>query len=130
MGSRRVTQRLRQRQTAATQENQQRHHLYQDILAHLQEGEPQAVRLQKDALTGALGSVLVAVLVVIPSLIPLYFINDYNWAIRVSNIVSFVVLFGAGYGWGQKTGANPWKTGLALAAFGLLMVLIAIPLGG
>ncbi len=73
---------------------------------------------------------LVAVLFVIPSLMPLYFINDYDWAIRVSNIVSFVVLFGAGYGWGKNRGANLWKMGLALAAFGLFMGLIAILRGG
>ena len=51
-------------------------------------------------------------------------------AIRVSNVVSFVVLFIAGYQWGKHTGANPWRTGLLLFAVGAIMVLIAIPLGG
>jgi VIT1/CCC1 family predicted Fe2+/Mn2+ transporter len=41
-----------------------------------------------------------------------------------------VVLFISGYQWGKYTGANPWKTGLLLAAIAALMVLIAIPLGG
>jgi VIT1/CCC1 family predicted Fe2+/Mn2+ transporter len=48
----------------------------------------------------------------------------------VSNVVSFVVLFILGYQWGKHTGADPWRTGLLLAAIAGIMVLIAIPLGG
>jgi hypothetical protein len=40
------------------------------------------------------------------------------------------VLFSAGYRWGQYTGATPWKTGLLLMSLALVIVLIAIPLGG
>ncbi len=34
------------------------------------------------------------------------------------------------FSWGRHTGTNAWKTGLLLAAIALVMVLIAIPLGG
>lgn len=109
----------------------QRHMLYLDTLAHLREGQPQPVGLQRGDLAGALGSLLVAVVVVLPSLIPLYLLrDDLALAIRVSNIVSFIALFALGYGWGRHTNANPWKIGLMLAGIGLIMVLIAILLGG
>jgi hypothetical protein len=56
--------------------------------------------------------------------------NDYALAIRASNIVSFGVLFYAGYEWGKYTGTNPWKIGLVLVLVGVLLVAIAIPFGG
>jgi VIT1/CCC1 family predicted Fe2+/Mn2+ transporter len=110
---------------------EQRRLLYQDALPYLRAGRMRPVGLQRDDLTGAFGSALVALIAVAPSLVPLYFLSvDLTLAIRVSNIVSFAVLFALGFSWGRYTGANSWKTGLGLAAIGLIMVLIAIPLGG
>ena len=47
-----------------------------------------------------------------------------------SVIVSFIVLFIAGYRWDKYTGANPWKIGLLLFGAGVLMVAIAVLFGG
>lgn len=110
---------------------QQRQMLYQDVLEHLRDGAAQPVRLTRTDIAGGFGSVLVAVIAVLPSFVPfLLFYNNPALAIRVSNVVSFVVLFGLGYQWGKYTGADPWRTGLLLAAIAAIMVLIAIPLGG
>ncbi len=80
---------------------------------------------------GAVGSALVAVLAVLPSLAPLVLLRQHGMlAIRVSNFVSFAVLFLAGYRWGRYAGTNPWKTGLLLFGSAAVMVLIAVPLGG
>ncbi len=35
-----------------------------------------------------------------------------------------------GYGWGKYIGAAPWKLGLALPMIGVVMMAVAIPLGG
>ena len=89
------------------------------------------MRLSRDDVWGALGSVLVAVIAVLPSLAPLLLLRDNpSLAINVSNVVSFVVLFLTGYRWGVYSGSNPWKTGGLLAGICGVMVLIAIPLGG
>ena len=109
----------------------QRQTLYQDILDHLRDSRPRAVGLKREDLTGGLASVLIAVLAVAPSFLPLFiFRNDYALAIRLSNLVSFVVLFAAGYEWGRYTGMNRWRTGLLVTAVGALLVAVAIPLGG
>ncbi len=50
---------------------EQRYKLYDDILAHLRQAEPQEVGLQREDVVGALTSVLVSVIVVLPSLMPL-----------------------------------------------------------
>jgi VIT1/CCC1 family predicted Fe2+/Mn2+ transporter len=110
---------------------EQRRTLYLDILDHLRDSQPRAVGLKREDLTGGLASVLIAVLAVTPSFLPLFiFYNDYDLAIRLSNVVSFIVLFAAGYEWGRYTGMTPWKTGLLVMAVGALLVGIAIPLGG
>ncbi|MFN3981916.1 MAG: hypothetical protein ACK4SA_16190 [Caldilinea sp.] len=109
----------------------QRKMLYADVFEHLREGKPQPVTLTRDDVVGGLGSVLVAVVAVLPSFVPfLLFHDNPALAIRLSNVVSFVMLFIYGYQWGRHTGASPWKTGFLLAAIGAVMVLIAIPLGG
>lgn len=109
----------------------QRAALYTEILEHLHDSRPQPVRLKHEDLTGGLASVLVAVLAVIPSLLPFALLrSDQALAIRVSNIISFGVLFYAGYEWGKYTGTNSWKTGLLLVLVGVLLVAIAIPFGG
>jgi VIT1/CCC1 family predicted Fe2+/Mn2+ transporter len=109
----------------------QRAMLYRDVLDHLREGELQPIRMKREDFVGAAACVLVAIIAVLPSLVPFaLFRNDYALAIRVSNIVSFGVLFYAGYEWGKYTGANPWKIGLVLVLIGMLLVAIAIPFGG
>ncbi|WP_374687182.1 VIT1/CCC1 transporter family protein [Promineifilum sp.] len=109
----------------------QRQALYQDILDHLHDSQPRAIGLKREDFTGALASVLVALLAVAPSFLPLFiFRNDYALAIRLSNVVSFIMLFVAGYQWGNYTGMSSWKTGLLVVAVGVLLVAVAIPLGG
>lgn len=105
--------------------------LYVDVVDHLRESEPQPVRLKREDFTGALACVFVAVMVVLPSLLPFAVLrHDYALAIRVSNVISFAMLFYAGYQWGKYTGTHRVKTGLVLVGVGMLLVLIAIPLGG
>lgn len=104
--------------------------LYSNILKHLQNSRPRRIGLKSEDLVGIVGHVLVAVLAVIPSLIPfIVFRNDYSLAIMISIIVSFVVLFAAGYRWGRYTAANPWKTGLVIMSVAAGLVLIALLMG-
>jgi hypothetical protein len=110
---------------------EQRASLYHDVLDHLRDSEAQPVKLKRDDFIGALACVLVAIIAVLPSLIPFVLIrNDPALAIRVSNVVSFGVLFYAGYEWGKYTGTSRIKTGLVLVGVGMLLVAIAIPFGG
>lgn len=110
---------------------EQRRALYADVVDHLRESKPQPVNFMGEDVAGALGCLLVAVVAVLPSLVPLVLLpNNYGLAVRLSNVISFSVLFYAGYQWGRHTGSSPWKTGLLLAAIGAVLVLIAVALGG
>lgn len=109
----------------------ERDQLYTGMLAHLRSAQPRPIGLKRDDLSGALGTVVVALIAVTPSLIPIVLLrSNYDLAIRVSNLVSFIVLFHAGFSWGIYTGVNPWRTGLILVGAGVVMVAIALPLGG
>lgn len=108
-----------------------RRQLYVEVLDHLRDSRPQPVTLTRADLLGGLGSALVAVTAVLPSLIPLVLFRDTYWlALRTSNLVSFAVLFVTGYQWGRYSGANPWKMGLMLTVVGLALALIAVLMGG
>ncbi len=92
----------------------QRGALYQDILRHLEQAEPQAVGLKREDVIGALTMVILSAGAVLPSLLPLLLLDDVTQAIRLSNVISMGVLFVTGYSWGKYSGTNPWKTGLLL----------------
>ena len=111
--------------------DEQRHALYHDIRAYLSQAEPQAVGLQREDVVGGVATVLLSVVAVLPSLLPLLLLPDNTaLAIRISNIVSFFVIFATGYSWGLHTDTNPWKVGLLLSSVCLAMVLVAMLLGG
>jgi VIT1/CCC1 family predicted Fe2+/Mn2+ transporter len=108
-----------------------RQKLYKSILENLRDSQPRKIGLTSDDLIGALSHVLVALIAVLPSLAPLLvFRNNFELAILVSNLVSIVMLFIAGYFWGKYTGGNPWKIGLLLMIIAVIMALAAIFLGG
>lgn len=109
---------------------EQRRQIYLEVLDYLQDSRPQPVTLTRDDLLGGLGSTLVAVLAVLPSLIPLVLFRDTYWlALRASNFVSFAVLFITGYQWGRYSGANPWKMGVMLLTVGAALAVIALLMG-
>lgn len=111
--------------------DEQRRNLYVDVLDHLRDSRPQPVTLTREDFFGGLGCILVAVLAVLPSLAPLVLLRDHYWiALRASNMISIGVLFVTGYQWGKYSGSNPLKIGLLLAAIGVTLAAIAIPLGG
>jgi hypothetical protein len=113
-----------------TGENE-RQALYRSILVHLRDSQPRSIGFKSEDFTGALGHVLVAVVAVIPSFMPLLALrHNYELAIRLSILASFLMLFIAGFHWGRYTGANPWKTGLLLMSVAMALTLVAIPLGG
>ena len=111
--------------------DEQRHALYHDIRAYLSQAEPRAIGLEREDVVGAVATVVLSVVAVLPSLLPLLLLPDNTaLAISISNVVSFSVMFAMGYIWGLHTDTNPWKVGLLLSSVCLAMVLVAMLLGG
>jgi VIT1/CCC1 family predicted Fe2+/Mn2+ transporter len=106
--------------------------LYREVHEYLRDdGRTQPVGFRRADFVEAATLALLAVVVVLPALAPFVLLPDnVGLAIRLSNVISFVMLFVAGYRWGKYTGGSPWKTGLVLSGVAVLMVAVAIPLGG
>ena len=84
----------------------------------------------KDDWRGALGVFLLVFLSTFPVTIPFIVMRDAVPALRVSNAIAVVLLFGAGYAFGRLTGRRPVWVGTAMVVLGCILVGITIALGG
>jgi VIT1/CCC1 family predicted Fe2+/Mn2+ transporter len=91
---------------------------------------PARARLRGDDFLGALGVFLLIVLSTFPIVVPFMFISGMALAMRVSNAVALVILFIGGFQLGHYAGGVAWRTGLAMAAVGAVLVSIIMALGG
>lgn len=87
-------------------------------------------KVNRDDLSAFLGAFLINFLATVPATIPFLLISDWRVALRVSNVVCLIMLFLLGFRFAGHIHANPWKIGGGLMFFGLVMVAIAVALGG
>lgn len=91
---------------------------------------PSRVRFGKADGLGALGVFLLVFLSTFPVVIPFFFLQELETALRLSNGVAIILLFGASFKLAQHSGLRPWRTGAAIVGIGVALVAIAIALGG
>jgi hypothetical protein len=92
--------------------------------------EPARSRLGLRDLKGALGVFLLVVLATFPVVIPFMLFRETGFALRVSNAVSVLMLFMAGWALGRYAGGSPWRSGLAMAVTGVVLIGAIMALGG
>jgi len=110
---------------------EEREQFYQQAYLRLRDNEPKQIGFKREEFLGALGVLLIAIIVTLPVVLPLIiFRTDANLALRASNLMAIVMLFIFGDRWAKYAGSNRLKMGLLLAGLGVAMVLVAIPLGG
>lgn len=116
---------------AALTTEQERHGIYGALYRRLRTSPPPPTGFARADFAGALGIVLIAVGVALPVVLPLL-LDSVNplLAVRLSNLVAFAMLFWMGYRWARYAGGKPARTGLLLLLLGVVMVVVAIPLGG
>jgi len=79
---------------------------------------------------GALGVFLLVFLSTFPVVIPFMVFHDAQWALRVSNGVAILLLYGAGYMLAGHAGLPRVITGLSMVGIGATLVAITRVLGG
>jgi len=89
-----------------------------------------SARVTAADLLAGLAVSLVVLAVTVPVIAPFLFLSDVGLAVRVANFIATGLLFLLGYRWAQHSGGNPLAVGLAVAAFGFIMVLVTLLLGG
>ena len=92
--------------------------------------DPPNVTLTRKDWLGALAVFLLVFLSTFPVVIPFLLFSNVHLAIRVSNLVALVMMFVAGHWLARHGGYHPLGTGLGVVLLGVLLVGIAIALGG
>ena len=86
--------------------------------------------ITKADVLGACAVFLLVFLSTFPVVIPFIVFQDVYVALRASNAVAIVMMFMAGYWLAGHGGYRPWLTGASVAVLGVVLVAIAIALGG
>jgi VIT1/CCC1 family predicted Fe2+/Mn2+ transporter len=79
---------------------------------------------------GALAVFLLVFLSTFPVVIPFLVFSRAHLALRVSNAIAITMLFCLGYWLAGRSGHRPLHTGLTMVLLGVVLVAIAIALGG
>jgi hypothetical protein len=87
-------------------------------------------QLTRDDWRGALAVCLLSFCSTFPVVVPFLLIGDARLALRAANAVAVAMLFACGYAFGIYSGLRPWATGLAMVGVGVVLVGVAIALGG
>jgi len=91
---------------------------------------PGKARLGPDEWLGAVAVFLLVFLTTFPVALPFIFIEDIFPAMRWSNVIAVVMMFGLGCAFGKVSGGRPLLTGVAMVLLGTLLVGLTILLGG
>jgi hypothetical protein len=109
---------------------QAREAFYRAVLEHLVRGVALKTTLKKDDLLGGLACFLLVFISCVPVVIPFLIFSNPSRALRVSNFLLIAMLFAVGRKWAAYANANGLLVGLAMVAIGLLLVGVAVLLGG
>ncbi|MBW9117134.1 VIT1/CCC1 transporter family protein [Rhizobium cauense] len=104
--------------------------LYRAMLDLARRGSPAKLRLSMDDLVAAIVVFLLVSATSLPAVIPFFLIGNADLALRTSNFLLIALLFLTGCGWARFSDAKPLLAGMTMTCLGLLLVGIAIALGG
>ncbi len=104
--------------------------LYRSLLALAVRSEPSRVSLTGSDLRAAVAVFFLVAATAIPAVIPFFLIDSAERALRVSNLLLIGLLFFTGYAWARFSGGRPLYAGVTMTCLGLIMVGIAVALGG
>src|SRR5688572_893604 len=104
--------------------------LYRDILSKVRGREHLPAHLRGEDLKGGAAVALVILLWTLPIVAPYLLFKEAETAVRVSNGVALVLLFGLGMWWGKVIGVGSFRVGAGLTLIGLILVGVTIALGG
>ena len=91
---------------------------------------PARASLSGEDWIGALAVFLIVAISTFPVVIPFLLLREAQLALRVSNLIAIVMLFCLGYRLGKYSGHRPLRTGSSMVLLGLVLVGLAIALGG
>jgi len=115
---------------APVTEPSMRQGLYAAIAGRMRGMSPAPNPVRREDLLGGLASGWLVFACSFPAVFPFLFIDDPRLALRISNVILLALLFFIGHRVACHTLARPWLAGSVFLLIGLLLVVIAIALGG
>jgi VIT1/CCC1 family predicted Fe2+/Mn2+ transporter len=91
---------------------------------------PARARLTASDWRGAAAVFLLVFLSTLPVAVPFIFMQNAMSAMRVSNAIAVVMLFGAGAAYGRTVGRSSWLLGTSMVGLGGALVALTVALGG
>jgi VIT1/CCC1 family predicted Fe2+/Mn2+ transporter len=107
-----------------------RRNLYDAIVDRVRSTPSAPNPVRREDLMGGLAAAWLVFACSFPAVLPFLFLDDPHLALRVSNVILIGLLFFVGWRAALHTLAKPWLAGLAFMLVGVLLVALAIPLGG
>jgi VIT1/CCC1 family predicted Fe2+/Mn2+ transporter len=104
--------------------------LYRSMLKHLAQGGALRTTAKTSDFYGGLACFWLVFASCLPVVVPFLVFSRPTLALRVSNFLLIAMLFAVGYKWAIYANANRLVVGLAMVAIGLLLVGVAVLLGG
>ena len=104
--------------------------LYDSIIERVRRIPSAPNPVRREDVMGGLAACWVVFACSFPAVLPFLFLNDPRLALRVSNVILIGLLFYVGWRAALHTLVRPWLAGLAFMLIGVLLVALAIPLGG
>jgi len=99
-------------------------------LIQLPETVAEQPRLTRDDWLAGVGIFFLVFLSTLPVVVPFAFVDEVRLALRISNVVAIALLFLCGWALGRYSGNHPWRLALSMVLIGVVLVAIAIALGG
>jgi hypothetical protein len=107
-----------------------RQRLYRSILERVRSTPPAPNHVTRADVLGGVAAGWVVFACSFPAVLPFLLLDEPHLALRVSNAILLGLLFFVGWRFARHTLARPWIAGAAFLLVGLLLVALAIPLGG
>jgi len=103
---------------------------YQAILAIARDAIPLRRAINSSDVGAAVTVFALVSATALPAILPFMFLDNPTVALRISNALLVLLLFVTGYWWGHFTDVSRWGVGVTVMLLGLIMVGVAIALGG
>jgi VIT1/CCC1 family predicted Fe2+/Mn2+ transporter len=100
------------------------------VLNHIARVRITRTKVSKEDMYGAIACFWLVFISCLPAALPFLFFSRPHLALRVSNFLLIALLFLVGQGWARYAGTSRLKAGFAMVALGLVLVGVAILLGG
>ena len=107
-----------------------RRNLYSSIVDRVRSTPIAPNPVRREDVMGGLAAAWLVFACSFPAVLPFLFLDQPHLALRVSNVILLGLLFFVGWRAARHTLAKPWLAGLGFLLVGVLLVALAIPLGG